>query len=167
MRRDLDVPLPAAELPAGLEIRPVAESDLRRIWDADAEAFQDHWNSAQRTEADFEGWLAEPELDTGLWRVAWAGSDVAGSVQCSIWATENEMLGLRRGWLDHVSVRRPWRRRGLAAALIVDALSGLQVAGMAEAALGVDAENPTGAVALYERLGFRATRTTLNYARQF
>jgi ribosomal protein S18 acetylase RimI-like enzyme len=67
---------------------------------------------------------------------------------------ENEALGVRRGWLHRVSVRRPWRRRGLASALIVSALAGLLDAGMTDAMLGVDTENPSGALHLYESLGF-------------
>jgi mycothiol synthase len=167
MTRDITGPIDLLELPDGLEIRPVDEAQHRRIWDADAEAFRDHWNSAERTEADYEAWFAEPELDTRLWRIAWSGDEVAGVVMPSIWPAENEVLGIRRGWLDHVSVRRPWRRRGVASALIVAALDGLRSAGMTEAALGTDAENVTGAVRVYERLGFRRARTTVKYRKGF
>lgn len=167
MVRDLSDPIPAADLPAGLEIRPVIEADHRRIWDADTEAFRDHWNTAERTEPDFRSWFAEPDLDTGLWRVAWDGDEVAGSVMTFIWSNENEVLGQRRGWLEHIAVRRPWRRRGLAAALIADALRGLIAAGMTEAALGVDAENISGALRLYESMGFRRLRTGVSYRKEF
>jgi mycothiol synthase len=167
MVRDLADAIPDAPLPAGLEIRPVLEADHRRIWDADTEAFRDHWNSGERTDADFESWFATPELDTSLWRVAWDGDEVAGSVMTFIWAEENEALGLRRGWLEHISVRRPWRRRGLASALIADSLHALRGAGMAEAALGVDAENVTGALRVYESMGFRRDRTGVAYRKDF
>ena len=80
-----------------------------------------------------------------------------------IYPAENETLGQRRGWLDHVSVRRPWRRRGLASALIAESLRALADAGMTDAALGVDAENPSGALRVYENLGFRRTRTGVGY----
>ena len=63
--------------------------------------------------------------------------------------------GLRRGWLDNVFTRRAWRRRGLAAALIARSLRLLRDRGMTSAALGVDADNPTGALALYEASGFQ------------
>jgi ribosomal protein S18 acetylase RimI-like enzyme len=163
MAHDLTAPIESLELPDGLEIRPVEPAQHRQIWDADTEAFRDHWNSAERTEADYQGWFAEPELDTSLWRVAWAGDVVAGVVMTSVWAAENEALGIRRGWLDHVSVRRPWRRRGLASALIVEALVGLRSAGLTEAFLGADAENVTGAVRVYERVGFRRQKTIVKY----
>jgi mycothiol synthase len=163
MVRDLTEPIPELPLPDGLEVRPVVAADHRRIWDADAEAFRDHWNAGERTDADFEGWFASPELDTSLWRVAWEDSEVAGSVMNFIYPAENETLGVRRGWLDHVSVRRPWRRRGLASALIAESLSALRDAGMTEAALGVDAENLSGALRVYENIGFRRARTDVSY----
>lgn len=167
MLRDLADPIPDAPLPDGLEIRPVEPDQHRRIWDADSEAFLDHWGATVRTDADFESWFATPELDTSLWRVAWDGDEVAGSVTPFIWTDENEALGLRRGWLEHVSVRRPWRKRGLASALIADSLRALRAAGMTEAALGTDAENVSGAVRLYESLGFRRHRTAVSYRKDF
>jgi mycothiol synthase len=167
MVRDLAEPIPAAPLPDCLEVRPVDPTDHRRIWDADEEAFRDHWNAGERTDADFEGWFASPELDTSLWRVAWDGDTIAGSVMNSIFPVENETLGQRRGWLEHVSVRRPWRRRGLAAALIADSMRALRDAGMTEAALGVDAENLSGALRVYEALGFRRNRTGVHHRKMF
>ena len=53
-----------------------------------------------------------------------------------------------------VFTRRPWRKRGLASALIGRSLELLRERGMTSAVLGVDADNPTGALALYERAGF-------------
>ena len=64
-------------------------------------------------------------------------------------------LGLSRAWLEHVSVRRPWRRRGLAAALILSACVGLRERGIAEAALGVDSANLTGALGPVREPGVR------------
>jgi len=154
MRRPHLTDLPEAPLPDGLEVRPVRAEDHRAIYDADTEAFLDHWEAHERTEEDFVAMYAAPYLDTSLWRVAWDGDQVAGSVMPTIWKTENEHLGVQRAWLDHISVRRPWRRRGLARALIVSALEGLRAGGLEEAMLGVDGENPTGALALYESLGF-------------
>jgi mycothiol synthase len=167
MLRDLGEPIAEAPLPVGLEVRAVSPADHRRIWDADTDAFLDHWDHLERTDADFDAWFATPELDTTLWRVAWDGDEVAGSVMPFVWHAENESLGVRRGWLEHVSVRRPWRNRGLASALIAQALRGLRDAGMTEAALGVDAENPTGALRVYERSGFRRDRTTTAYRKEF
>ena len=146
--------IPETPLPDGLEIRPVTPDQHRAIWDAEAEAFRDHWQSREPTDAEFEMTFAREELDTSLWVVAWDGDEVAGVVQTWIWPHENAELGVQRGWLEHISVRRPWRRRGLGAAITAEALRRLRAAGMTSAMLGVDAENPTGALGLYERLGF-------------
>lgn len=154
MRRDLAEPIPDVPLPSGLEIRPVAAEDHRAIWDADVDAFRDHWEASVRNDDDFIQFFRNPDLDTTLWQVAWAGDEVAGSIMNTIYPEENVQVGLDVGWLDHVSVRRPWRGRGLASALIVRSLAVLKGRGMAFAALGVDAENPTGALGLYERYGF-------------
>ena len=154
MRRPTLDDIPDAPLPAGLEFRTVATDHHRAIALADDEAFRDHWEPEDFREAAFEALFSNAELDTGLWVVAWDGDEVAGSVQSWIWRHENEQLAVRRGWLESISVRRPWRRRGVARAMTAEALRKLRSAGMDEAMLGVDADNPTGALGLYEGLGF-------------
>ena len=154
MRRPTLDDIPDAPLPPGLELRPVVPDQHRTIWDADVEAFRDHWQAREQTEEDFVSLFAKADLDTDLWVVAWDGDQVAGVVQPWIWRDENAALGIDRGWLEHISVRRPWRRLGLGRALTAEALRRLKAAGMTDAMLGVDAENPTGALGLYESLGF-------------
>ncbi|MGA8487470.1 MAG: GNAT family N-acetyltransferase, partial [Gaiella sp.] len=56
-----------------------------------------------------------------------------------------------------LAVRRPWRRRGLARALLLESFGLFRSIGRRRAALGVDSENTTGAIALYEGVGMRAT----------
>jgi mycothiol synthase len=165
MRRPTLGDLPEIRLPDGLQLRPVEPSQHRAIFEADDEAFRDHWGHREATEEDYVARYAEPDLDTTLWRVAWDGDEVAGSVMSYIWRKENETLGVQRGWLEHISVRRPWRRRGLAQALIASALEGLRDAGMTEAMLGVDAENPTGAVRLYTSVGFEERDRGMRYSK--
>jgi mycothiol synthase len=99
-----------------------------------------------------------PDMTPGLWCVAWDGDQVAGVVMNAIFRQENEQLGIRRGWLDRVSVRRAWRGRGVAKALCARSFRVLRDEGMVEAWLGVDGSNPTGAVQLYEGLGFTVAR---------
>ena len=153
MTRDL-TDVDVAPLPDGLDIRPVTPDLHRAIYDADVEAFRDHWEARQPEREDFDNLFAKADFDPALWVVAWDGDEVAGVVQPWIWKDENEALGIRRGWLEHISVRRPWRGRGLARALTTEAMRRLRAAGMTEAMLGVDAENPTGALGLYESMGF-------------
>ena len=163
MRRATLDDVPDAPLPDGLEFRPVTPGQHRAIFDAEVEAFRDHWSSREKTDVDLERTLKREELDTDLWVVAWDGDQIAGVVQNWIWAEENATLGVARGWLEHISVRRPWRRRGLGRAITAEALRRLAAAGLTEACLGVDAENPTGALGLYEGLGFDVHQRWITY----
>ena len=165
MRREALGDIPAAPLPDGIEIRLVTPVQHRAIFDAEHEAFRDHWGSRELGEDAFRTLFARSELDTDLWVVAWDGDQVAGVVQNWVWPEENEQLGVKRGWLEHVSVRRPWRRQGLGRALMAAALTRLREARLEEAMLGVDSENPTGAMSLYEGLGFVIDRRSAAYRR--
>lgn len=158
MRRPLEDPIPAVPMPDGLEVRPVLPEHIRPIYDADFEAFRDHFEPREYDEDDFARFTSDPDTDISLWQIAWDGDEVAGSVLNGIYPHENERIGVKLGWLDHVSVRRPWRGRGLAKALIARSLAVHKDRGMAVAVLGVDAANPTGALQLYEGFGFRPHR---------
>jgi ribosomal protein S18 acetylase RimI-like enzyme len=165
MRRFITGALPEHALPDGLEMRPVMPDQYRAIFDADNEAFEDHWGHRAPSEADFQAAFYSPEVDQALWCVAWHGDEVAGVVMNSILQVENEAFGVLRGWLDHVSVRRPWRGRGVAKALCSASFRVLRDAGMDEAWLGVDGTNPTGALGLYEGLGFKVVHRWQAYGR--
>lgn len=165
MRRYLTGDLPAPPLPDDLEMRPVTPDVHRAVFDADNEAFEDHWGHRAPEEADFLARFQGPDADPSLWCVAWDGEEVAGVVMNAIFRGENEELGIRRGWLEHVSVRRRWRGRGVAKALCAASFRVLRDAGMDEAWLGVDGSNPTGAVRLYEGLGFAVVRRWQAYGR--
>ena len=144
-----------APLPAGLQIREVRPEHMRVIWEADQEAFRDHWGSGQGTEEDYLEFLNDPtQGDTSLWRIAWDGQEVAGQVRSFINEEENRRFGRTRGWVENISVGRRWRHRGLARALMAASFPLLRARGMTEGALSVDAQNPTGALAVYESVGF-------------
>ena len=147
-----DIQEPA--MPAGLELRPVARDQHETIWRANREAFRDHWGGSDESFEVMQRILGDPDTDTSLWLIAWEGDEIAGGVWNEIRTEENETLGVRRGWLDSVFTRRAWRRRGLASALIGRSLALLRERGMTSAMLGVDADNPTGALGLYEAAGF-------------
>jgi mycothiol synthase len=165
MRRYLTGALPDHPLPAGLEMRPVTEGQYRAIFDADNEAFEDHWGHRAPEEADFQARFHGPDMTPAIWCVAWDGDEVAGVVMNAIFRDENEALGIRRAWLEHVSVRRPWRGKGVAKALCAASFHVLREQGMDEAWLGVDGTNPTGALQLYEGLGFASVRRWMAYGR--
>jgi mycothiol synthase len=157
MERPINGPLPEVPpLPDGLEVRPATRDQARRIWEADLDAFRDHWGGWDPSDASFRRWVESPAFEPELMVVAWDGDEIAGGVLNAIYPEENAELGVVRGWLDSVFTRRAWRRRGLARALIVRALHLLRDRGMEVAALGVDAGNPSGAFGLYESAGFVA-----------
>ena len=156
MRHDLSV-MPNATLPAGLELRAVSKPDgLRPIWEAKEAAFADHWGHAPRGEDDFRRWCEVPTFEHDLWQIAWDTSrnTVAGLSINTIYHNDNTYYGFKRGFIDSLGVRREWRGQGVAKALLAHSLRRLQAAGMTEVMLGVDASNPTGALQLYEKVGF-------------
>ncbi len=153
-RPDLE-DIPAAPLPPGLEVRPVRPEHYRAIWDADVEAFQDHLGATPRTEASYEQFLERRTFDPALWKIAWDGDQVAGQVRTFIDPQENAAFDRERGYTEEISVRRPWRRRGLARALLVQSLHELKRRGMTEAALGVHMDGKHDALRLYQSVGFQ------------
>ena len=165
MRRDDLDRVEVPPMPDSLEIRPIGtdRDSLWKLFSADAEAFEDHWGGFNFNEAVFQEILDDPNFDPSLYVVAWDGDEIAGAVINALPRSENKALGRHRGWLESVFVRRPWRRRGLAAALVARSLVVLRDAGMDHAMLGVDADNPTGALGVYERAGFKVVKRTTAY----
>ena len=148
LRIELEAPPPAPEWPA--ELRVVAfdpERDALEFHAAHQEAFADHWEYVPR---DFESWstahLRIERSDPTLWCVVRAGDEIAAGTIC----TADTFGG---GWVHGLFTRRPWRRRGVGAALLSDAFRRFWARGEHSVGLGVDAANDTGAFRLYERAG--------------
>lgn len=150
-------------MPDGLEVRPVRQDQFRQLWDADVEAFLDHWGGFEATDSRFEAWQTDPWFDPTLFVVGWDGDEIAGGVINGINEAENAALGRRQGWLSSVFVRRPWRRRGLARALVMRSLAVLRDRGLTSAGLGVDADNANAALRLYTESGFEVTMKSNAY----
>jgi mycothiol synthase len=162
VRSDLE-DIPDIPLPNGLEVRPVAPEDYRKVWDADVEACKDSWEMLKTVEEWYQRWLNSHEFQPELWQVAWDGDRVAGAVQPFINEEENRLYNRKRGYTENIHVGREWRKQGIAKALIARSLRLLKEKGMEEACLGVDAENPTGARHVYESMGFREIRRYMTY----
>lgn len=163
MVRPCSLPVTITPLPAGLEVRPVDERHYRAIWEADTEAFRDHWGFIEPTEEDYLAWVEQPEQDPSLWKVAFDGDEVVGMVRNYINKDENLNRGTRRGYTENISVRRPWRRQGVARALLTESIQMFIDMGMDETALGVDTENPSGALALYLDAGYQEIKRGATY----
>lgn len=165
VRPDLEN-IPDFPMPEGLEVRPVLPEHYRPIWEADTEAFRDHWGYAEPTEVDYQAWLENKIVfQPDLWQIAWDTdtNEVAGQVRTFINAAENEKYNRQRGYTEFISVRRPWRKQGLARALIVRSLRLQKERGMTESALNADSENISGATRVYEDCGFRVTKRSAIY----
>jgi len=166
VRPDLEN-IPDLPLPAGLEVRPVQPEQIPQIWAAAKEAFRDHWGySENEWEQELESWREAPTFMPHLWQVAWDGDEVAGMVQNLIDHAQNKEYGRLRGYTEGISVRRPWRRQGVAKALIARSFRLHKDLGMTEAALGVDAQNPNGALQLYKSMGFQVVKRMTTYRKE-
>jgi mycothiol synthase len=152
-------------LPEGLKVRVPRPEQYRAVWEAAREAFRDEWDYYEEEWSDeqFESFQQESTFDPSLWRIAWDGDQVAGMVLTFVNEAENEEYNRKRGYTEGICVRRPWRRRGLARALIARSFQVQKERGMTETALGVDAQNPSGALRLYESMGFRPVRRSTTY----
>lgn len=158
--------IPNVELPPGIETRPVKREQWRAIWDAEGEAFSEHWGQVVEDETDWQRFLNNPRWNSDLWQVAWDGDQIVGMVLNYVEQLENEKYNYKRGYTENISVRKPWRGRGIAKALLVKSMKMFRNMGFDHTALGVDTENATGAFRLYESVGYVQVRSTAIYRKQ-
>jgi len=159
MQRDLRTELPIAPVPHGLVIRQFRPGDEEAAYAAFEEAFQDHWGYEPMPMNVFRhDYLDAPHFRPELWLLAWDGDQIAGFNFNTVDPAYIERVGRKEGLVAEVGVRRPWRKRGLATALLTQTVRLLREAGMDYAMLGVDAENPHQAGRLYENVGFYEIR---------
>jgi mycothiol synthase len=159
MRIDLDQEPPEPEWPDGYTVRTMREGEERRFYDAQMASFADTWLF---TLEPYESWshymVDDSVFDPTLWFVAEKGDQLAGILIGR--AQENEP-GL--GWVRILGVVPEHRQRGLGQALLRHSFRDFAGRGFTAVGLGVDAENPTGAVRVYERAGMHVERTSLMY----
>ena len=161
--------IPDLPLPPGVEVRPVEHGQLRAIFEAEVAAFEGHWGASTEDggENRWQSFRDDPLNDLPLWQVAWAGDTVVGMVRPYINPPDFDVLGVRRGWCENISTHADWRGRGIAKALIARALVALRDRGMTEAALGVDADNETGALGVYRAMGFEERTRETDFRKPF
>lgn len=165
MSRPLD-DIPEAALPQGVDVRPVSEKDVRKVIDASNEAFRDHWGYSQPTEEDIKSYKSSKYFQPELWQVAWVGDEVVSSVMNYIEHDYNQKFNKKRGWTENISTHRKWRKKGIAKALIVRSMHMHKAKGMTEVGLGVDTNNPNGALRLYQKLGYEKNKTWITYRKE-
>ncbi len=159
-------PSPTA-LPDGLRIVPAELAHYPAVWAARAESYADHWGFIPPAAGDYERWLHERRFQPDLWKIAWDGDEVAGAVLNHVDVRRNAWAGRKRGYTQDVFVRRPWRRLGLARALLTASIIMFREMGMEEMLLGVDTTNPHGAHVLYADIGYRPVICHLHYRKPF
>ncbi|MFC9354673.1 GNAT family N-acetyltransferase [Arthrobacter sp. NPDC057013] len=163
MHRPLSAPLPEAPLGHGLELLPMEPKLSEAVRLAHNQVFADHWGSEPRDE---EAWgfvvndpLARPDLSAVV--LASSTGEVVGYQLASHDPDTAVTRGFTEGYTDLLGVRREFRGRGIAQALLADAMRRFAAAGMDKASLDVDSENPTGAMALYRKMGYAPVSTSL------
>jgi mycothiol synthase len=167
MERDLDEHLPAPTWPAGISVRTMQPGDELAVYRAENEAFRDHWGHVEAPEEEgYPIWrhraLEDPAHDPSLWFLALDGDQIAGIALCSPFQIGDPNMG----WVHTVGVRRPWRRQGLAEALLYHCFAELRRRGRTRVSLGVDASSLTGATRLYEKVGMRAIRDFTSFQKE-
>jgi mycothiol synthase len=150
---------PAASWPAGITVRSgSADDDLWPFYETLEEAMAGHWGHVPSSYEEWRERRSRSNFDPSLWFLALDDGESAGAVLCSV------SDGI--GWIDTLAVRATWRRRGLGYALLSHAFRELYARGMRRMALGVDAENPTGATRLYERAGMQIGQQYATYGKE-
>ena len=159
MRIELEQQLPEPEWPDGYAVRTMREGEERRFYDAQMASFADTWMFAPEPYESWRHYMVDDSVfDPALWLVVEQGDDLAGILIAR--APENEP-GV--GWIRILGVVPEHRQRGLGQALLRHSFRDFAGRGFDAVGLGVDAENPTGAVRLYERAGMHVERTSLIY----
>lgn len=152
MRRDLAQPIPDVDT-AGVRIEPWRPDLDEVVRLAHNEAFVDHWGSEPRTP---EEWQRRPHFAPSWSFVALDGDEAVGYTLSGRYEQDFPVVGFSFGFSDVLGVRRQWRGRGIAVALLARAMTAFRADGMEYALLDVDTDNPSGAHGLYERLGYEA-----------
>src|SRR4051794_22519159 len=166
MRRPLNEPIAEVALPAGLTLEPFDRARDADVRVAHNEAFLDHWGSTGLDEETWGLWVSgHHDFRPDLSFVVYDGEQIAGYALNSVHPNDWPLLGFTEGWTHQLGVRRPWRGRGVARALLHATFTAFRAEGLEFAALDVDAENPSGALALYLGMGYARDRCRVAWGR--
>ncbi len=156
---ELEAPPEPAELPDGLRFDTFKLEDAQEFHTALGDSFADEWNFFH---TPFEEWwqlrITAPDFDPSLWFIVRDGDEMAAVARC-----EPDRSGA--GFVGAIGVRRPWRRRGVGLAMLRYIFGEFYRRGQPRIALGVDAENPSGATRLYERAGMHVAYEAVTYGK--
>jgi mycothiol synthase len=166
MRRSLATAVAVPAVPRGLTLAPFDRARDEDVRAAHNEAFRDHWGSSPLDAETWSTWVTgDRDFRPDCSFIVLDGDDVAGYALNALHPADWPGLGFREGWTHQLGVRRPWRGRGVARALLHATMRAFRAEGMDYATLDVDSENPTGALALYQRAGYRRERCRVAWSR--
>lgn len=164
MKRPLNEELPEVPAVDGLRLVPFDVSMDEALRTTHNEVFLDHWASTPMDEASWKVWVTGCRaFRSGLSRLVLDGETIVSYVLGYEWEADTEATGIRELYVGYVGTRRSHRGRGLAGAALTAVMRLGATAGYQRAGLGVDAANPTGALGLYERLGFSEYGKSVSY----
>jgi mycothiol synthase len=160
MRIKLDDDLTEPAWPVGIAVRAFRPGEERHVYEANNLVFTDGWYFQP---FPFEEWrefhFGRPGHDPELWWLAEDGDELAGYSLNSWHFSGDPQLGR----VGSLGVLPAYRRRGLGEAFLRHSFRDFRERGATQVALGVDAENETGAVRLYERVGMHLHRRDTTY----
>ena len=161
MVRPLDVPLDRPLIPQGFKIRHLSDQD-------EIEAYIALVNSAIPGATSVEThqrWIETPEYIPELDLIAVA-DDGTFAAFCQSYYDPLELVRStrREGWTDPIGTAPAYRKKGLARAIVLEALWRLKSRGIEDAVLGVAGSNEV-AQKLYESIGYRAIYKMYDYVK--
>jgi mycothiol synthase len=166
MERNLSETIAKPIFPEGFTLHQMHEEDAEAWIEMFNQSFIDHWNHHDITLENLKHWLKQSTYRRDLDLVATAADGTfAAFCYSEINLEENVRNKRNEGYIELLGVRRGFRRLGLGRAILLSGLHQLKAAGVDTVRLGVDADNPNGALQLYESVGFRKIWTKLSYVK--
>ncbi|WBQ04927.1 GNAT family N-acetyltransferase [Kribbella sp. CA-293567] len=164
MKRPFDTPIPAAELPDGLRLVPFGPEYDEALRLVHNEAFMDHWGSTPKDEETWKVWFTGSRaFRPGISFLVLDGDAIVAYANGFEYEADTAVTGIREVYVGQVGTVRSHRGRGLAGVALSALMREAERTGFKRASLGVDADNPTGALGLYERLGFQQHAKSITY----
>lgn len=170
MERDLSRPIDEPQFPEGFTLtHSTADSaDVQRWVECFNLSFIDHWNHHPMAAETHRHWLTNSPSYLAERDLIALSPDGTVAAFCFCWVDpdDNKRNNRLDGWIDILGTRRGYRKMGLGRAMLLAGLHRLKAEGMTIAKLGVDADNPTGALKLYEDTGFTKLHTYVSYRKE-
>ena len=172
LERLLTEPIAAVEPAPGISLEPFTAQVSQAVHTARDDAFMDHWASQPMSDENWNSFVTgrwfRPDLSFVAFGIDDAGAQhvvgfVLSSANEDVWRTQ----GFTGGYVDLVGVTRAWRGRHIAQSLLAAHLEAGRALGYDRSTLAVDSASPTGALGLYEGMGYAPTHRKLAFTREY